>query len=277
MNSSLNIVDDENKNKSSRPYIVAILIGVIIFLIIVIPTTILLVKNLSEKNNPTHIHYTRVNKNIYRDHYELYQLNILPKRNPGQQYKLLGNFLRRSLFNTSNYERYLPNCPIMFALTSIDHPEDWRAMIFGTLKYPSPQLPHPYVCFISVLLEDRQHRLGSVLLNHFINHVMKANNYVYIQLHANYENCRAQRLYDACGFLCNDFKLNGYPEPHDPQYKFGHMIRMELNIRNIKNKTDVCSNPKAIEISQQEKDKYEKLCQTNKPTGLLQPCQNVTS
>ena len=106
---------------------------------------------------------------------------------------------------------------------------------------------------------------------------MKANKYVYIQLHANYENCRAQRLYHACGFLCNEFKLNGYPEPHDPQYKFGHMIRMELNIQNIKNKTDVCSNPKAIEISQQEKDKYGKLCQTNKPSGLLQPCQNVTS
>ncbi|UJR37112.1 hypothetical protein I4U23_029816 [Adineta vaga] len=225
-------------------------------------------------DNPTHIHYTRVNKNIYRDRYELYQLNILTKRNPEHQYKLLANFLRRSLFNKSNYEPYIPKCPIMYALTFIDHPENWRAMIFGTMKYPSPKLPYPYICFISVLPEDRQNRLASILLNQFINHVIKVSKSVtrYVQLHANYENCRAQKLYNRCGFLCNQFIPNGYPDPHEPQYKNGHMIRMELNLHNINNKSDVCFDTQAVEISQEEKANYTRFCHQNIPNGTQQPC-----
>jgi hypothetical protein len=98
----------------------------------------------------------------------MYRLNVLGTRNPKQQYKLLGDFLRRSMFNRSTYEAYIPNCPIILAMTSVYHPEDWRAMLFATLKYPRPTMPYPYVCFISVMEADRRFRLGSLLMHQFI-------------------------------------------------------------------------------------------------------------
>jgi hypothetical protein len=190
MHGSIRLSDINSKKWYAKRCFCTIIGVVFLLLIVVIVTIVLLVKNASEKStlllngqerlqltlllsdNPTHIHYTRVSTNVYPGGYELYRLNILAKRNPEQQYRLLGDFLRRSLFNKSTYEMHLPKCSIMFALTSVDHPEDWRGMLFGTTKYPLPNLPYPYVCFLSVLPADRRHRLGSILLNHFINEMV---------------------------------------------------------------------------------------------------------
>ena len=119
-------------------------------------------------DNATHIHYTRLSKKIYGGKYELYRLDVLKNRNPAGQYKLLADFLRRSLMNRSNYETLLPNCPIIFSVSSIDHPEDWRAMLFATLKYPRANMPYPYICFLSVLATERRQHLGTLLLNRFL-------------------------------------------------------------------------------------------------------------
>jgi ribosomal protein S18 acetylase RimI-like enzyme len=129
-----------------------------------------MIKSISDKG--THIHYTRINTNVYIGGYELYRLNILSKRNPTQQYKLLADFLRIALFNRSNYENFLPSCPIIYSMSSVDHPEDWRGMLFGTIKYPSKNMPYPYICYLSVMPNDRRHKLGSILLNQFINEMV---------------------------------------------------------------------------------------------------------
>ncbi len=100
-------------------------------------------------------------------------MNVLGTRNPTKQYKLLADFLRRSLFNKSNYEQLLPLCPMIYSMSSVDHPEDWRGMLFGTIKFPRPNMPYPYVCYLSVLPTDRRHQLGSILLNQFINEMVK--------------------------------------------------------------------------------------------------------
>jgi len=102
----------------------------------------------------------------------LYRLNVLSKRNPTQQYKLLADFLRISLFNRSNYENFLPLCSIIYSMSSVDHPDDWRGMLFGTIKYPDKNMPYPYICYLSVMPTDRRHKLGSILLNQFINEIV---------------------------------------------------------------------------------------------------------
>ena len=103
----------------------------------------------------------------------MYRLTILNDRNPQAQYHLMADFLRRSLFNESSYEPHLPHCPIVLAMTTVDHPEDWRAMLFATMKYPRATMPHPYICFISVLPEDRKSRLASRLLHQYLNDMVK--------------------------------------------------------------------------------------------------------
>jgi ribosomal protein S18 acetylase RimI-like enzyme len=60
----------------------------------------------------------------------------------------------------------------MYAMSSVDHPEDWRGMIFGTMKLPDEKMPYPYICYLSVLPDDRRHKLGSILLNRFINEMV---------------------------------------------------------------------------------------------------------
>ena len=57
-------------------------------------------------------------------------------------------------------------------MSSTDHPEDWRGMLYGTLKYPKKDMPYPYVCYLSVMSDDRRHKLGSILLNQFINEIV---------------------------------------------------------------------------------------------------------
>ncbi len=52
------------------------------------------------------------------------------------------------------------------------------------------------------------------------------------------------------------------------------MIRMELNIANIKNISNVCRDSKAIQISQQDEENYRKLCEQNIPNGTNQTCVN---
>jgi hypothetical protein len=187
MKSSLEPIKTETRKWYKNSSIWLIIGIILLILTVIIPTTILLLKNKFEKSivllkyqklfhfldNPTHIHYTRVNKNIYTGGYELYQLNILSGRNPTQQYKLLANFLRDSLFNKSNYEQFLPLCPIIFSMSTVDHPENWRGMLFGTKKFPKKNMPYPYVCFLSVMPNDRRHQLGSILLNQFINEIVK--------------------------------------------------------------------------------------------------------
>lgn len=93
-------------------------------------------------------------------------------------------------------------------------------------------------------------------------------------MHTNWENCRAQKLYKLCGFRCNEFTLNGYSKPFEPEYAFGHMIRMELNLANIKDIQNVCHNETAIEISVQDEQAYETLCNQNLPNGANQTCAN---
>ncbi|CAF3537125.1 unnamed protein product [Adineta steineri] len=275
MKSTLELVENVERRKWYKNQYIWIIIAItLLVLIIIILTTIFLLKNKLEKNNPIHIHYTRVNTKVYSGGYELYQLNVLPQRNPAQQYKLFGDFLRVSLFNKSNYEQFLPSCPIIFALSSVDHPEEWRAMLFGTMKYPSPNMPYPYICFLSVLRDHRQYRLGSILLNRFINEMFKSTTppVTHIQLHTNWENCRAQKLYNRCGFQCNQFTANGYSKPFEPQYKFGHMIRMELDMHNIRNRSEVCLSSDAVQISPQDMTNYETLCQQNIPNGTNRTC-----
>lgn len=43
------------------------------------------------------------------------------------------------------------------------------------------------------------------------------------------------------------------------------MIRMELNLNNIKNFSHVCYDPQAVYISQEEKENYANLCNQNIP------------
>jgi hypothetical protein len=50
------------------------------------------------------------------------------------------------------------------------------------------------------------------------------------------------------------------------------MIRMELNMANIKNRTGVCFGAKAVEISQKDIDNYAMLCNQNTPKGLNRTC-----
>lgn len=102
----------------------------------------------------------------------MYRLNVLKDRNPPEQYKRFADFLRRSLFNRSNYEKNLPLCPIIYAMSPEDHPTDWRGMLFGTTKYPAKNPSYPYICYLSVLPSDRNRRLGSILLNQFIKEIV---------------------------------------------------------------------------------------------------------
>jgi hypothetical protein len=172
MKSSLESIKPETR-KWYKNLTIWLIIGIILLILtVILPTTILLLKN--KFDNLTHIHYTRVNKIVYKGGYELYRLNVLPGRNPKQQYKLLANFLRNSLFNKSNYEQILPLCPIIFSMSYVDHPENWRGMLFGTKKFPKKNMPYPYVCFLSVMPDDRRHQLGSILLNQFINEIVKS-------------------------------------------------------------------------------------------------------
>ena len=57
-------------------------------------------------------------------------------------------------------------------MSSVDHPDDWRGMLFGAIKYPGKDMPYPYICFLSVMPNDRRNKLGSVLLNQFINEMV---------------------------------------------------------------------------------------------------------
>ena len=215
---------------------------------------------------------------MYPGGYEIYRLTVLANRNPKEQYKLLADFLRQSLFNKSNYEQLLPLCPIIFSMTAVDHPENWRGMLFGTTK-PLSNIRYPYVCYLSVMPDDRRNKLGTILLNQFINEMAKSKNppVTHIQLHANWENCRAQRLYRQCGFRCNEFTPNGYSKPFEPEYKFGHMIRMELSMTNIQDMKNVCSSSQAVKISQPDEDNYTKLCNQNIPSGTNRTCRAKNS
>lgn len=123
-------------------------------------------------DNPTHTHYTRFLTDLPHDGYELYRLNVLQDRNPAEQYKRFADFLRLALFNRSTYEKNLPSCPIIYALSPVDNPTDWRGMIFGATKYPNKKPSHPYICYLSVLPSDRNRRLGSILLNQFIKEIV---------------------------------------------------------------------------------------------------------
>jgi len=58
-------------------------------------------------------------------------------------------------------------------MSSVNHPENWRGMLFGTTKFPNKNMPYPYVCYLSVIPDDRRHKLGSILLNQFINEMVK--------------------------------------------------------------------------------------------------------
>lgn len=105
--------------------------------------------------------------------YELYRLNVLQNRNPTGQYKRFADFLRLSLFNRSNYEKNLPSCPIIYAMSLQDHPTNWRGMLFGTTKYPAKTPSYPYICYLSVLPSDRNRRLGSILINRFVKEIVQ--------------------------------------------------------------------------------------------------------
>ncbi len=52
------------------------------------------------------------------------------------------------------------------------------------------------------------------------------------------------------------------------------MIRMELNLANIQNLTDVCHTSEAVTISQVDEDNYAKLCEQNLPQGMNRTCEN---
>lgn len=67
----------------------------------------------------------------------------------------------------------LPLCPIIYSMSSVDHPENWRGMLFGTTKFPNENLQYPYICYLSVLPTDRRRRLGSILVNQFITDMVK--------------------------------------------------------------------------------------------------------
>ena len=178
-------VRSQNKKWFQKSSVWIVISMAILVLGIVLLTTVLLVKKMSEKSrvflqdnpewscirldNATHIHYTRISTTVHPGGFEMYRLRVLNNRNPAQQYKLLANFIRVSLFNKSSYESLLPNCPIILAMTSAEHPEDWHAMLFATLKFPRANMPYPYVCFLSVLPKDRSYRLGTILLNQFLN------------------------------------------------------------------------------------------------------------
>ena len=91
----------------------------------------------------------------------------------------------------------------------------------------------------------------------------------HLQLHANWENCYAQALYKRCGFRCNQFTLNGYSPPFERNYKFGHMVRMELELKHIQRFDDVCYNQTAVLISPTDEQNYVKLCDSEKPISLV--------
>jgi hypothetical protein len=79
-------------------------------------------------------------------------------------------------------------------------------------------------------------------------------------------------LYNRCGFQCNEFIPNGYSKPFEPEYRFGHMIRMELNMANIQNITGVCHDSQAVQISENDAENYAKLCNRNIPNGINRTC-----
>ncbi len=81
-------------------------------------------------------------------------------------------------------------------------------------------------------------------------------------------------MYHRCGFRCNEFTANGYSKPFEPEYQFGHMIRMELNLANIQDINNVCHTLQAVKISQEDEDNYAKLCDQNLPKGLNRTCEN---
>ena len=190
--SFLDFNEEPSRSKCYKnPKIVIIVIIVLLVVVVIAATSFLLVRKTFEKSsflstscrsvqrvrapldNATHIHYTRISTTVYNGQYEMYRLKVLNDRNPQAQYRQMADFLRRSLFNQSSYEPHLPHCPIILAMTTVDHPEEWRAMLFATMKYPRPTMPYPYICFISVLKEDRKNRLASRLLNQYLNEMVK--------------------------------------------------------------------------------------------------------
>ncbi len=52
------------------------------------------------------------------------------------------------------------------------------------------------------------------------------------------------------------------------------MIRMELNLANIKDIKNVCQISQAVQITKQDEEDYTKLCHKNIPNGINQTCGN---
>jgi len=69
--------------------------------------------------------------------------------------------------------------------------------------------------------------------------------------------------------------LNGYSKPFEEQYRYGHMIRLDLNLANIKQSNDVCYDSDAIEISSKDEHELKQLCEENQPHGLSSPCNST--
>ena len=193
MNIPFNSVSNERTKWYKNPTSYIFIVILVLVLLIILLTGILFLQNRKKgtslplntfrrkilvnfSDNLTHTHYTRFLTNIPHSGYELYRLNVLQDRNPAEQYTRFADFLRLSLFNRSTYEKNLPSCPIIYALSLQNHPTDWRGMIFGAIKHPNKNPSYPYICYLSVLPSDRKHGLGSILLNQFIKEIVQRSN-----------------------------------------------------------------------------------------------------
>lgn len=79
-------------------------------------------------------------------------------------------------------------------------------------------------------------------------------------------------MYRRCGFRCNEFTPNAYAGPYESGYRFGHMIRMELDLENVLDLPNICLDPKAVNISSENEDISTKQCNAKLPQGLHSTC-----
>lgn len=114
-----------------------------------------------------------------------------------------------------------------------------------------------YICYISVLREHRRKGLGTKLLNEMIKEAIQSKN-TRVSLHVNTENKNALSLYVRCGMRCIGY-IPGYYFG-DQTYPTQNAFAMTLQIKNVKNSTEVCQFENAVDIPPQEEAFYKLRC-----------------